>query len=117
MPVLIIKFGKERIHIHRNDILYVAAHNKHSIIYLKDSKKIESTDSLKLISTQLEEPRFYRTHGSFVINCSCIKSFNTHHVTLNGDIKVSISRNKRKSFETNLSIYNNKIKEESITPK
>jgi DNA-binding LytR/AlgR family response regulator len=117
MPVLIIKFGKERIPILRNDILYVEAHNKHSIIYLKNSMKLESNDPLKLISTQLKEPRFYRIHGSFVINCSCIKSFNTHHVTLNGDIKVSFSRNKRKSFETNLAIYNNKIKEEAITPK
>jgi len=117
MPVLIIKFGKERIPILRNDILYVAAHNKHSIIYLKESKKIESTDPFKLISTQLEEPRFYRTHGSFVINCYFIKSFNSHHVTLQGNIKISFSRNKRKCFETNLALYYSMIEEESITPK
>ena len=100
MPKIKIKLEKGYRVINSDDILYVEASNKHTKIYLRTLEELKSIYPFKFMVAQLEEPSFFRTHHSFIVNTSFIKSINTSTVILQGNKEARISRNKKKLFET-----------------
>ena len=63
------------IHIIRpSEIIMVQGDGSYSSIYLIDGRKITSSKNLGHFVKLLDHSRFFRTHQSYLINLSCVKS-------------------------------------------
>lgn len=93
--------------IQSQEILYVEAANKHSIIYTATEKRIETLHLLKWYEDKLLEPTFLRVHDSFIINCQYVDYINYKHIILIGNIKIPISRYRKCYFKNNLEKFFN----------
>ena len=89
---IILKNKGMEIKINYDDILYIEAFNKNSIIHLKEHKLIQAK-SLSEIEKSLSKNNFIRTHRSFIVNLKYIKMTNKSQIYLdNGEI-IKLSRN------------------------
>jgi DNA-binding LytR/AlgR family response regulator len=81
-----------------NDICYVEAQNKQVLIYSSDGSILTVTTPLHQLSQQLEPPRFFQCHRSYIVNLDHIRSFSKNELTLPNGHTIPISRNCAKEF-------------------
>lgn len=86
------------------DIYYVKADDNYSVFYT-DERKILVRIPLKNLETELEDPRFFRTHRSYIVNMDKIKSFSNNAVIVNTGDNLPISNSRRKEFKMHLKQY------------
>lgn len=68
--------------IKTNDIVYISASNKDSVINLLDNRTIVTTHLLKWYEENLPSKQFFRCHKTFVINCSYIISYTSKGILM-----------------------------------
>lgn len=80
-----------------DEIIYIQARGNYCTVYLEDGKKILLTAQLGLLESELPKSYFYRTHNSYIINLSKIKSYHKKDalIELSNLAYVPVSRQKR----------------------
>ena len=81
-----------------DQVLYVKSDDNYSVFLTEDQKKILVRIPLKNLQEELNDPRFFRLHRSYMINVDKIQSFSNNTVIINGD-NIPISNSHRKEFK------------------
>lgn len=86
--------------IKENEIAYVEAVGRHSIIYFVDEgrKAIECNSSLGEMELKLLSRYFFRCHKSYLVGLRHIRSFGHSEIIMRDGEKIYISRSKYKTF-------------------
>ncbi len=93
--LLEVRFNKKSRIINCNDIMFLEAKNKQTIVYLKDQSIIETDHLLKWDQKRLPNPDFCRSQRSYIVNFNHIDVIGKDHYTFKGGIKVPVSYSKR----------------------
>lgn len=104
-PILAINAVKGLKIILVENIVFIKAFNKGSIIYLNNSEIIETKEILKNYSNNLPLPWFFRCHNSFMVNCRFVDCFSGNQVILKDNRRFPLSRRKKELFKKNLIKY------------
>jgi len=91
-----------------NDILYVKASGKFSIIFLKDQTEIIAYHLLKWFEKYLKEPLFFRCHKSFLVNCQYVDGYCNKKIILLSKEEILLSRKRIILFKENLGFLSTK---------
>lgn len=83
------------------DIAYLKADNVYTEFHLNDGACIVVSKPLKEYELLLTQDTFFKTHRSFIININYVKKYykTEGEVELKNNIKISVSRDKKKEFE------------------
>jgi DNA-binding LytR/AlgR family response regulator len=81
-----------------NNIKFIKAAKKNSIIYLNDQSSIQAKHMLKWYIKHLPVPEFYRCHRNIIVNCTFVEFYYSCTIILQGDIRLPLSRIKRYFF-------------------
>ncbi len=83
------------------DILYCKGDGAYTYFFLKNGERITTSKNLKEYEIKLSEFNFFRSHKSYLINLSEIKTYirgeGSHAVMTNGD-NVGVSKRKKDEF-------------------
>lgn len=83
------------------NIVYCKGDGAYTYIYLKNGERITTSKNLKEYETRLQGDSFFRSHKSYLVNLSEIKTYirgdGSHAVMSNGD-HVSISKRRKDGF-------------------
>jgi len=112
-----VKCSKESRIINCNDIMFIEAKNKQTIVYLKDQSIIETDHLLQWYQERLPPPDFCRSHRSYIVNFNHIDVVGKDHYALKGGIKVPVSNSKRNYSRECLKIFLEKSKKYSLAKK
>jgi DNA-binding LytR/AlgR family response regulator len=88
-----------RQHLLPNEIILLQANENYTCIFLSDGQKIIVATTLKTLEKRFQSASFCRTHKSFLINLSCVKSHSATSILLNNEIEVTLSRRKKEMFQ------------------
>jgi two-component system LytT family response regulator len=84
-----------------NDILYCKGDGAYTYFFLKNGERITTSKNLKEYEQKLSEFNFFRSHKSYLINLSEIKTYirgeSSHAVMTNGD-NVGVSKRRKDEF-------------------
>jgi DNA-binding LytR/AlgR family response regulator len=86
--------------VEKNQICYIAALNKGSLLKLINSEEVYSIKPLKEFDRILEEPFFLRIHRSMIINLVNISEYKAHRneITMKCGECVCVSYRKKTEF-------------------
>lgn len=101
-PVLEVYTSKGLKVIALKNIVYIKALKKGSVLYLKNSKCVQTNYILKMYSSFLPIPYFFRCHNSYIVNCQYVDCFCNNQIILISNIRIPLSRRRRHRFELNL---------------
>lgn len=96
-----IPMGEAFEMIHTQDILRCESDSNYTTLYLKDSRKVTLTRTLKEIEESLPNPPFFRIHHSHLVNIDCInKWYKTDggYVVMSDGAQINISRSRKDAF-------------------
>ena len=100
--VLEIKTAQGTKFISQNRIIYVKAENKGTMFLLNNSDRIFTKHLIKWYEKFLFNPEFYRCHNSYIVNCRYFDCLCSCEIILKKQIRIPLSRNRKKSFIENL---------------
>jgi len=97
--MMILKTQDGELRLVLKDIIHIEGERNYSYIYLKNNKKELVTKTLIDLEELLDSKGFYRCHRSHIINGNHIISYSSRSlVLLSNNIKVPVSRRKKKPF-------------------
>ena len=82
-------------------IVYCKAESNYTHIYLKGKEHIMVAKTLKSIEELFEDPRFFRTHNSYLVNLNKIQRYvkgDGGYILMEDDSIVNISKSKKEQF-------------------
>lgn len=84
-----------------NDILCIEANQSYSVIYYENKKYVYSKNLIYFEKLLADNPLFFRTHRSWIVNLSKVKHFSKNKLTLMlyNNIETTVSRRKIKEFQ------------------
>lgn len=100
-----LKTQKGTLLINYNELLYLNACNKHTLIYLIDGQCVETNHLLKWYEDKLPRPLFCRCHNSFILNNLYVECINESQVFLNNQNIVPLSRKWKQLFLENFTWF------------
>ncbi len=83
--------------VNLDDIIYISAEDKYSILYTADRHFVDRT-SLNEYENLLEPYGFSRVHRKFIVNRIYHKSMGRGIITLSNGVEIAISRRKEKEY-------------------
>ena len=86
-----------------NNIVFLEAKGKFTIVHLDDQSEIITYHPLKWYTENFSEPYFFRGHHSYSINCSCVNCYSSKEIIMKDGSKVPLSRGKLSSLKEQLS--------------
>lgn len=89
--------GKEMV-IELQDIIYMSAEDKYTIIHTVDGDYLDR-NSLNILESTLMEFGFYRVHRKYLINMRHHKSFGKREILLTDDVQLPMSRRREKQYQ------------------
>lgn len=101
-----IKFqiSKTQYIFNSNDILYAHSEGNYTTIYSTSKKPLVITKNLKKIETEiLNNPPFFRTHQSFIVNLNHVVEFSTREIVLSDGSLALLSSKKYGVFSKKIS--------------
>ena len=101
-----VNVNGEHLSINTQEIVYVEADGKNSIIRLNDSI-VYCSYTLSKVASLLPNHCFFRSHRSFYVNFDYIESYNKNTIKFRNGEYAKISRNLFTDFKKNLNIYFN----------
>ena len=110
---IVINHSKGFTLIEFKDIVWLEANDNYTTLYLKNSKKIVASKTLKEFESILPSRDFFRVHRSSLINFACVKEFSTHdggEVILENGTRVQVSKARSQDFAAF-------IRDHSVRPK
>ena len=102
--IVIPEIGSRRVLLLRN-IVAIKGQGAYSIIYQKDSPPLTVSKNLKYFELSLpEKGLFFRSHKSWIINLSCLESYNkvAGDIFLQENIQAKLSKYRLEAFESAL---------------
>lgn len=88
--------------INSDDIIFLEAKGKFTIIHFDNHSKLITYHLLKWYTKYLIEPYFLRCHKSYTINCSFINHYTNKEIVMIEGSKVPLSSNRAYSFKEKL---------------
>lgn len=91
------------------DIIFLEADGAYTNVMLANGSKMLVSKKLKFFEEVLaDNPCFFRSHRSFIVNINHIKKYSKaeSYIRLDNDINVTISRDRKAEFEKQLAEYN-----------
>jgi two-component system, LytTR family, response regulator len=98
--VFLIPRGNHLRVIHQEDLLYVRAESNYSVFVKDDQTEWTICHTLEYVENLLRQTTFFRCHKSYLINLTKIHeiTLNKNELTLEGNVRIPLSRRKRKNF-------------------
>lgn len=96
---LIVQNRTEILRFQQKDIFYLEVSNKHTIIHLRDRKKLEVFNSLSELEDQLNAGNFVKCHRSFLVNMNAVEDFNKEGLVLTGGEVVPVGAPRRREVK------------------
>lgn len=81
------------------EIMYLEADHVYTTIHLSDNRKISVRQALYQFLEQMENNLLFQCHRSYAINIKYISSWDNQNVILTNNIKIPISRSKKKMLK------------------
>lgn len=103
--VLPVKTDRGVRYLNKKDIYYVEVEG-HELSYHTKKGVFSKRGSLKQLSEELQEPRFFPCNKCYMVNLSCVESIEGNIAVVAGE-ELVISRPKKKSFVEALANYYN----------
>lgn len=91
--------------LYLQNLIYVRAEKKFSIIFLTDDIDLITFHSLKWFEERLLKPSFFRCHNSYIVNCKFIDFYKQNEIKLKGGERILLARNKKSMFKDNLTYF------------
>lgn len=91
--------------IDSNNIVFLEAKGKFTIIHLDDQSQLITYHMLKWYTKYLFEPHFFRCHNSYSINCSYANCYTNKKIIMIEGSKVPLSRSRSSSLKENLKYF------------
>ncbi len=101
---LTLKTADGEMLVNLQDILYISAEDKYTILYTK-TQHFVSDCSLKQYEEQLVGQGFYRIHRKYLVNMYHHKGISAGKVILSKDCKLPISRKRMADYQKQLFLY------------
>ncbi|MBN1951002.1 MAG: LytTR family transcriptional regulator DNA-binding domain-containing protein [Bacteroidales bacterium] len=86
-----------------NNIVFLEAKGKFTIIHVDDQSEIITYHLLKWYTENFSEPYFFRCHYSYLINCSYVNCYTYKEIVMKDGSKVPLSRGRLSILKENLS--------------
>ena len=97
---LLIKSSTVTHRIFIDNIEYIEAQNKNTLIYLTDGSTIKSNTQLYVFEEELQpKDGFFKINRSYIINVCYVDSYTTKEVTMHSSQIIPISRKSHQEFE------------------
>jgi len=98
---IVLSMNEKKIIVKVSDIIFLKADNVYTEFYLTNNTKYIVSKPLKEYELLLSQNIFYKPHRSYIINTNAIKSYqkSSAEIEMNNDIRVNLSRDKKKEFE------------------
>ncbi len=90
--------------LHTQDIQYLEADNKNTILYYNNDV-ITLRKSLSELAAQLPFASFFRIHRKYMIHLAHVREFDDTHLTLDSGKTLPVSRRRSREFKLALKIY------------
>ena len=100
--VLEIKTAQGIKYISKNRLIYIKAKNRDTMLLLNNSDRIFTKHLIKWYEKFLFNPEFFRCHNSYIVNCRYFDWLCSCEIILKEQIRIPLSRNRKKSFKENL---------------
>jgi two-component system LytT family response regulator len=107
--VLEIRTAKGTKYISQNRLLYIKAENRGTMLILNNSERIITKHMIKWFEKFLVNPEFFRCHNSYIVNCKYFDCLSSNEIILKEQVRIPLSRNRKKSFIENLILYEEKL--------
>lgn len=101
---LVLKQGRSNVTVYTNDIIFVEAANKSSIIHFADKTEEFSYLFGELYEAFLEGKSFFKVHRSFAVNLSHVMKYDKNTITMDNGEKIPCK--KMKEFIAAFDKYN-----------
>lgn len=101
---LLVKTPECELLLHVQDLQYLEADNKNSILFYKDDF-ITLRRGLNELEQLLPSSFFFRIHRKYIVNLTCVREFDEANVTLESGRTFPVSRRKRKKFRQAITTY------------
>ena len=96
--VLKTKFGYQKLYYH--DIEYIEAQNKIITFYMRNGKKVETTELLRSFESKLNDSEgFFRCHRSYIVYIPNVDNFNASEIVTKSGHHIPIARGYGKVFQ------------------
>lgn len=106
---LLIPMSRKQKIVRLDEIVYIEADGRHSIVRLADNIAYNSTKSISEYCDEMKDYNysFFKTHRQFLVNMKYIKRIDGKEITFDNGEKASISRRSQSVFNK---AYNNYLK-------
>lgn len=101
---LLLKTPECEFLLHTQELQYLEADNKDTILYYKDDA-ITLRRGLNELEIQLPASFFFRIHRKYLVNLAHVREFDEAHLTLEGGQTLPISRRRSREFRLTLKTY------------
>ena len=99
-----VKTTEGEMVVNLQDLLYISAEDKYTILYTKDSHFV-SDYSLKHYETQLAGQGFFRIHRKYLVNMYHHKGIAAGNVVLSQECRLPVSRKRMAEYQKQLFLY------------
>ena len=113
LPSILVKSFSTTHHVMLNQIEYIEAQNRYSILYLLDGESIRTPKQLYALEDELTlENGFYKCHRSYIINLHHVNSYSGSEIKMRSGSVIPLSRSYNSNFkETYFQIVFRKVYE------
>lgn len=96
--ILKTEFGYQKIYY--KEIEYIEAQNKIITFYMRDKKKIKTTETLRSFESKLNNTAgFFKCHRSYIVSILNVDHFNASEITTKSGYRIPIARGYGKAFQ------------------
>ncbi|WP_324718877.1 LytR/AlgR family response regulator transcription factor [Salinimicrobium sp. HB62] len=93
-----LSFVDKTLYVPSEDIIYCKSDGNYTEVYMNDGKKEVLSKKIKEVEALIDNPSFYRTHHSFLVNLSCVTEFvksDGQYLILKDGSSIPVSRSKK----------------------
>ena len=93
-----LSFVDKTIYVPSEDIIYCKSDGNYTEVYLNGGKKEVLSKKIKEVEALIDNPSFYRTHHSFLVNLGCVTEFvksDGQYLILKDGSNIPVSRSKK----------------------
>lgn len=94
--------------LEKDDIVLIKADENYTEFFLESGKRFILAKTLKQCEDIFEEPKFFRSHRSFIINLDHWQGMNKDELLLSNNLFAKISRRKKTPFVERLASFQSK---------
>jgi DNA-binding LytR/AlgR family response regulator len=99
-PSILVKSFSTTHHVQLNQIEYVEAQNRYSVLYLADGESIRTPKALYALEDELTlDNGFYKCHRSYIINLHCVDAYTNSEIKMRSGNLIPLSRSYNSNFK------------------